>query len=158
MADAEKPAEQDPPDADSFFTHAIGSFKKLLRKQAEERLRGTLSPKEKVAVWVEDSRRASRLKSFMDSDFWRRDLEPLLREKSRMKPFAAGDAPTIDGATIQYLSDSGRASLMAELLMAFSSWERAGAEGDKCLKEEAEKNKRIEEARKSMGTSLGVRT
>lgn len=156
MADQEQEQdEKEPTTFGAWADVALAKVKELVQSQKVARLNRQLTPKEQVAAWVADSERAQRLRIAMSSDFWVKDLEPLLRSESSLKPCVPGGKAHLEEVAIEYLHGSGKAHLFSRVLTIFAQWARAGEEAEKRLKEEAEKQARLDKMRRE-ATSAGA--
>lgn len=150
----EKPVEE-PREFSAFFNDALNKVKDLLAKRQIGALERALSPAEQLRTWVSDSERARRLEVFLSSEFWLKDLEPLLRAESTLRPWQSTDSRSLEEVTIGYLHASGRAALLSTVLTVFSRWVKAGEEADKKLREEQDKQARLERIRRAQAVNPG---
>lgn len=110
--------------------------------------RRNLAPREKITQWREDASRGDRARSFLTSDFWRKDMEPLLRAEARIKPCAADALPdSLERATIEYLDKSGAARQAERIEKIMREWVLLGDKANAALREEQDKRKSVERAR-----------
>lgn len=134
---------------DDFFEKAISSLKEKLRAGWPKK-----APEPEFDAGAAQSRvdRGQRTREFLGSNFWTLDMEPLLKsesERSRMRPWRPGDPIKDDAVWAEYLYGSGKAAAMAVILEILGSWVEEGERAVEQLKAEAERQKRVSDARRS---------
>ena len=140
--------EPEPPAWSQFADGAIAKVKALISKKRDARLAGELSPQEKLLAWQEEVMRAERLRNFLSSEFWLKDLEPLLRAESQLKPWVPGNPLRPEEVTTMFVHSSGRAYVLSRILGAFEQWSKKGTEAAARLQEETETRKKHDRIRK----------
>ena len=104
--------------------------------------RRDFAPRERVESWRSDVARGDRARAFMAGDFWRKDLEPMLRAESRIKPLNPDALPdSLERATIEYLDKSGAARQAERIEKTMREWVLIGEKSGSLLKAEMEKRK-----------------
>jgi hypothetical protein len=110
---------------------------------ADFRRRG-LASRETMEKWSIIAARGDRARSFLTGDFWRKDMEPLLRAEARIKPAAADALPaSLERATIEYLDKSGAARQAEKLERTMREWVSEGDKANELLRAEREKRKAL---------------
>ena len=128
-------------------------------KQAAARLRNALFEEDSIKRTFAAQDRVDKLEAavtrgkdarrMLASEFWTRDIEPLLKSEAVLRPWN----PKEEGAfafmklVSQYIFGSGQARVAIKLMETLHRWDRDGAEADKMLTVEAEKRKKASEAR-----------
>ena len=97
------------------------------------------SPEDKNALLVEQRSRASRLKVFVEGEFWLKDIKPYLLDElersgmTRFKPVQ--HAASVEQIALQFAFNSGMAGQIDRLLEQMSIWTMQGQEALVKLKE-----------------------
>ena len=128
--------ETEPQEAVEFFSGAIAKVKALIAKtRADRDMRGQ-TPQAKLIELRGIVQRGLRVRTFLDSDFWKQDLEPFLRGEASLKPWAPGDPLPIEEVATRHLYNSGKVFIMSRMVSQFGAWVRAGEEASESLKRE----------------------
>ena len=106
--------------------------------------RREFAPRESIDAWRQDVARGDRARAFLSGEFWKKDLEPMLRGESRIKPCNADALPTsLESAAVEYLFKSGSSAQADRLERVMKDWVAAGEKSAVKLKAEAEKRKGV---------------
>lgn len=132
-------AEKEPPFWDAYFADAIGKLEKSLGKIRENRLLATLTPEKRLLELRLDVSRGQRTRNFLDSPFWKEDLEPFLRKEARLKPWVPGDPLPLEEVSTLHLWNSGKVYILGVVLKQFEKWVEAGDAAAKTLADDAKK-------------------
>ncbi len=110
-------------------------------KIAEFKKRGW-APREKIDEWKVQAARGERSRVFMGSEFWKKDLQPLIRGESEIKPCRPDAvAGSLDQAATEYLYKSGGSWMARMIESKMCEWIVVGDKAAASLRDEAAKNK-----------------
>ena len=101
-----------------------------------------LAPREKVEKWRDEAARGERARAFLNGEFWKKDLGPMLRGEARVKPCQPDSVPkSIEAAATEYLYKSGAAWLAEVIDKTIRNWISDGDKAKAELSTEMERRK-----------------
>lgn len=132
--------------ADKLLTE-LGLRRKARQDAAVKR---AMSTDETILELREKAARGIRVRNFLDSDFWKLDLEPLVRAESVLKPWTPKDGePAPDERCYnEFLMGSGKVAVVSRIITQFDRWEREGEQAQRVLDSEAD---RLQNLRRERG-------
>ena len=132
------------PDDETSYETLIERARKEGGKLLADFKRRGLASRETLEKWALVAARGDRARSFLTGDFWRKDLEPLLRAQARIKPVSLDALPTsLEQATIEYIDKSGAARQAEQLERTMRDWMAEGDKANEFLRAEREKRKAL---------------
>lgn len=134
--------EKEPQEFSEWFVGVGQKLKNLLEKNRADRAAGLLTPREKLIELYGAISRAERTRQFLDSVFWKDDLEPFLRGEAKLKPWVPGDAIPIEEAATTHLYNSGKVYVLTRIMTRFGEWIKAGDEAAVVIKREEDIRKK----------------
>ena len=132
------------PDEETSYESLISSARRAAGEAFGAMRRRELAPRDRMEAWQREASRGARARSFVTGDFWVKDLEPLLRGQSVLKPCAPDAIPkSIESAATEYLYKSGSSWLAGFIEKNLRDWIAAGDKATLELRAENEKRKEI---------------
>lgn len=137
-----------PEDEEIQFETLIDRVKREGGEMLAAYKRRGFASREKVQLWRETAARGDRARSFLASEFWKRDLEPMLSAETRIKPCPKDALPdSIEKATIEYIDKSGAARQAEKIEKTMREWVEEGSKAAASLREEMLKRQSLEKPR-----------
>lgn len=130
----QKPDEKQPPIFAVWYESAMTALRDA--RDRYNRSKARPNAKEREQQLHEAVQRAARVRAFMSSDIWRRDLQPFLRDESadaQVRPWKPGDPFAFAALRTEYFFNSGKAWLVERIFEKLGEWLRAGDEAAKTL-------------------------
>lgn len=134
MADDAQAQEKEPTRWPEWFSAAMAQVREAAaryRKKPE-----LPNAKEREQALHEAVARAGRVRGFLSSEFYKKDLEPFLREeaaKSQMRPWVPGDPVETHKLRAEFFFISGKAFAYLHPIEKIHEWLRSGNEAAKTL-------------------------
>jgi hypothetical protein len=144
------PIKKDTPvgaESEEFESWHKRLFKKgqdAIRALDRKRLSRDLLAREKLSALYRSVRHGEMTKDFLAGKFWNEVLLPELSSEKDIKPWAPGDARTLEAVAIDHLFASGKAAFAKAFVDRLHEMVRAGDEASKAI--EVDRRKR-EDAR-----------
>lgn len=132
-------SEEKPPEsAESYYTTSIRNLLDKITGRRADKLKAKTAASEKVDEWRSAVDRATRVRQFLQGDFWKHDLHPFLTGEAALKPWRPGEAKTLEEVTVSHLWSSGKAVLLDTMVKQFEKWIRAGDDAEVAMQRDAE--------------------
>ena len=134
----------EPEEFDSWHKRLFKQGQDALRALDRKRLSRELLDREKLSALYRAVKHGELTKDFLAGKFWNEVLLPELSSEKDIKPWAPGDARTLEAVAIDHLFASGKAAFAKALVDRLHNLVRAGDEAGRAI--EADRKKR-EDAR-----------
>lgn len=125
---------------DDFFKLTMAKLRGVLDKRRDDHLRSQMTPQKRILELRAEVNRGLRTRNFLDSMFWKEDLEPFLRGEAQLKPWAPGGPLQLEEVSTMHLWNSGKVYLLSIMITRFGKWVESGDAASKTLAEEDARN------------------
>lgn len=141
------PAPKSPPLFSSFFEAQKAKLFAAAEKRQNDAIQKTMAPRERLLALSETIARGREASQLLDSDFWRKDVEPFLRSAGVLKParLKDNDPAPADRAYHEYLIGSGRVLVVTDFVEWLHGLVKKGEDAEAVLAVDAEKRSRLRE-------------